>query len=148
MTLPVDTDSDDYKFYKTLLNDIKLVPNEYSVHWDIVFENGDLVNLSGKESLKNAICLTIMTRANELYNNPTYSSFGCRIHELIKSNKSNMVIYKIEQYITQVLKDMRRIKKINEITVIDNPNSEYWKYKVYFNVTSFNDELINGEVNL
>ena len=52
--LPVNQDSNDYKFFQTLNEDIKLLPNEYG-EWDMVFENDDIVNVTGAESLANAI---------------------------------------------------------------------------------------------
>ena len=144
MTLPVDYESDDYRFYKTLNEDIKLEPDDYN-RWDMQFENGDIINLTGHESLKNAICIAIMTRYQELKHNTLYTEFGCRIHELIKANKSNMVLYKIELFITDVLEQMRRVQKVNWINIEDD--YEY-TYRVYFSVTSINDEIVEGSVNL
>ena len=63
--LTVDQDSDDFKFFKTLNEDVKLQSDEYN-RWDIQFENQDYVNITGKDSLVNAICIAIMTRFNEL----------------------------------------------------------------------------------
>ncbi|WP_299523236.1 hypothetical protein [uncultured Methanobrevibacter sp.] len=150
MTLPLNNDnSEDYQFLKTLNEDIKLAPNEYN-QWDMVFEeketDTDLVNLTGYESLKNGICIAIMTRFEELYHNPLYSDFGCRIHELIKANKSSMVRYKLELYCEQTLKKIRRIKKINEITIMDNPEGKFFAYEILFNVTSITDDVITGSV--
>lgn len=152
MTLPVNLNNEeDYRFYKTLNEDIQLKPDEYN-RWDMVFEetdnDSDLVNLTGHDSLRNGICIAIMTRFEELYHNPLYSTFGCRIHELIKANKSRMVQYKIELYCEQVLKKMRRIKKVNEITVTDNPNGQFFAYTVLFNITSIEDEVVSGSVTL
>lgn len=141
MALPVDYESDDYKFNKTLNCDLQLIPDQYN-QWDLNFRRGDLVNVTGHDSLRNGIILAIMTRFQELYRNKLYSDFGCRIHELIKSNKSNMVRYKIEQFIVTVVSNMRRVNKINEITVTENGNHGYL---VYFEVVSVNDELVKGE---
>ena len=69
--LPVNEDSIDYQFFKTLNEDIKLTPNEYG-EWDMVFEDGDIVNVTGAESLANAIVILILTRYGELKNNPLY----------------------------------------------------------------------------
>ena len=87
--LPCDFDDDDYRFYKTLNEDILLKPNKWN-EWDMQFHEGDVVNVTGHDSLHNAICIAIMTRYQELKHNPLYSDFGCRIHELIKANKSEM----------------------------------------------------------
>ena len=91
MTLPYD----EYNKFKTLNEDIKLVPDKYGVY-DMEFINGDLHNVTGLESLYNACVLIIMTRYQELISNKTYNSFGCRVHELIKDNKSKMLLYKLE----------------------------------------------------
>lgn len=146
--LPIDEESEDYRFYKTLNEDIQLKPDEWN-DWDMQFENGDVVNVTGQESLENAICIAIMTRYKELQNNQLYTNFGCRIHELIKANKSKMVKYKISLFVEDVLKKMRRIKTINWIEVTDNPDGAWFKYQVDFSVTSLADDLlVEGSVNL
>lgn len=142
--LTVNQDSDDYKFFKTLNEDVKLQSDEYN-RWDIQMENQDYVNITGKESLVNAICIAIMTRFNELDFMNLYEDFGCRAHELIKANKSDMVKYKIELFVTEVLENMRRVFEINEIEVTD---SDTYSYNVFFNVTAINDEIVQGSVNI
>lgn len=142
--LPVDVNSDDYRFNKTLNMDVKLKrTSDVSNHWDIQMENGDYVSVSGKESLHNAICIAIMTRFNELSDIDLYDGFGCRVHELVKANKSELVRYKIELWITDVLDNMRRIRSVNEVTVKDSDKTEY---QVDFNVTNINDEIVAGSV--
>lgn len=144
MSLKVDTESEDYRFYKTLNEDVKLIPNEYG-RYDIGMENGDYVNVTGHKSLYNAIVIAIMTRFNELQEIPLYEDFGCRVHELIKGAKSTMTFYQVEMFISDALENMRRILEVNEITVTD---SEDHTYHVYFNVTSINDEIVAGEVDI
>lgn len=142
--LTVNQDSDDYKFFKTLNEDVKLQSDEYN-RWDIQMENQDYVNITGKESLVNAICIAIMTRFNELDFMNLYEDFGCRAHELIKANKSDMVKYKIELFVTEVLENMRRVFEVNEIEVTD---SDTYSYNVFFNVTAINDEIVQGSVSI
>ncbi len=142
--LAVDQDSDDYRFFKTLNEDVQLKPDEYN-RWDIQMENKDYVNVTGKDSLVNAICIAIMTRYKELDFLDLYEDFGCRAHELIKANKSDMVQYEIEVFVAEVLENMRRVLEINEINVTD---SDTYSYKVYFNVTAINDEIVQGSVNI
>lgn len=138
MTLPYD----EYNKFKTLNEDIKLVPDKYGVY-DMEFINGDLHNVTGLESLYNACILIIMTRYQELTSNKTYNSFGCRVHELIKDNKSKMLLYKLEVYIEEVLKSMRRVKNVNEIIITE---TGAYEYNVHFNITSITDETIRGDV--
>ena len=115
MTLPFDSSSDDYRLYKTLNEDVQLKPvSDTGEHWDIQMSNGDYVNVTGLESLRNAICIAIMTRFNELDFIPLYEGFGCRAHELIKANKSEMVRYKVELFVVDVLERMRRIQSVNK----------------------------------
>lgn len=142
MSLTVDTTSDDFRFYKTLNEDVQLKADSFN-RFDIQFDNYDYVNVTGNESLYNAIIIAIMTRFQELSSNQLYDGFGCRVHELIKANQSPMVIYKIELFITEVLENMRRIKDVNWITVTE---AEDGKYNVEFNVTSINDDMVNGSV--
>lgn len=142
MSLTVDAESDDFRFYKTLNEDVQLKADSFN-RFDIQFENDDYVNVTGKESLYNAIIIAIMTRFQELSSNQLYDEFGCRVHELIKANQSPMVIYKIELFITEVLENMRRIKDVNWITVTE---AEDGKYNVEFNVTSISDDMVNGSV--
>lgn len=141
--LPVDLDSEDYRFHKTLHQDIELKQDEWGSKWDMQFENGDVVNITGEASLKNAICIVIMTRFREL-NNDLYTNFGCRIHELIKANASEMVKRKLEYYTEDVLKKMRRVHKVNEIIV----NKIGYGYKIYFHITSISDISVEGEVQI
>ncbi len=142
--LNINQNPDDYEFFKTLNEDVKLQPDDYN-RWDIQFENQDYVNITGKESLVNAICIAIMTRFNELDFMNLYEDFGCRAHELIKANKSDIVKYKIELFVTEVLENMRRVFEVNEIEVTDSDNNGY---KVFFNVTAINDEIVQGSVNI
>lgn len=141
MTLPIKEESIDYKLYKTLNEDVKLKSNNYG-KFDIQFENGDYVNVTGNESLKNAIIIAIMTRYNELTN--LYTGFGCRVHELIKDNQNTMTRYKLELYVSEVLENMRRIKGVNSINITELDS----KYLVEFIVTSINDEIVKGSVKL
>ena len=133
--LPVNQDSNDYRFFQTLNEDIKLRPNEYG-EWDMVFENDDLVNVTGAESLANAIVILIMTRYGELKTNPLYKDdFGCRVHEIPKDNITNLNQYKVEKYIEEAVKRMRRVRTINYIQVKPYMNG----YNVTLAVTSIND---------
>ena len=59
--LPIDYEDEGYRFYKTLNEDIELKPDEHN-QWDMTFENGDIINLTGHDSLRNAICIAIMNR--------------------------------------------------------------------------------------
>lgn len=145
MTLPIDPDDEGYRFYKTLNEDIELKQDIYG-QWDMEFQNGDIVNLTGHESLKNAIYIAIMTRYKELKRNPLYNEFGCRIHELIKARKRSFVRYKIELFIEEVLENMRRVKKVNWIEVQDSLDRDMSKYHVTFSVTSIIDEVVEGEI--
>ena len=86
-----------------------------------------------------------MTRFNELDFMNIYEDFGCRAHELIKANKSDIVKYKIELFVTEVLENMRRVFEVNEIEVTD---SDTYSYNVFFNVTAINDEIVQGSVNI
>ena len=129
--------------YKTLNEDVKLVGNEYG-KYDLDMDNGDYINVIGLDSLKNACIIAILTRFRELKNNPTYSEFGCRAHELIKDNQRKLTRYKIETYINDVLTKMRRIRTINYITVTQRDPDYY----VEFSVTSINDETIKGSLSL
>lgn len=146
MTLPINAESDGYRFYKTLNEDVQIKPvSPTSKHWDIQMENGDYVNVDGLESLRNAICIAIMTRFNELDFMELYDGFGCRVHELVKKNKSEMVKYKIELFINEVLENMRRISIVNDVTVSE---SDIHSYLVEFNVTSISDETVTGSVTI
>ena len=142
--IAVDTTSDDYQFYKTLNEDVKLTPNQYG-KYDLTFEKDDYVNVTGHSSLYNAIVIAIMTRFKELEDIPLYEDFGCRVHELIKDNQSEMVFYQVELFIIDVLESMRRISEINEIKVSD---SQKHHYHVYCNVTSINDEIVAVEMEI
>lgn len=143
MTLP-ETNEIDNEFYKTLNEDIKLSPNEYG-EWDMVFSDYDIVNATGLESLANAITILIMTRYGELKHNILYKDdFGCRIHEIVKDNITNLNNYKIEKYVDEAIKRMRRVKRINYIQVKPEQNG----YSVVLSVTSIDDEDLNLKLEL
>lgn len=141
MTLPRDIEGYSYRFLKTLNEDVNLTSNEYG-EWDIEFDklNNDWVNVDGYESLVNACIIAIMTRWNEINFIDIYEDFGCRVHELVKANKTSQMTYKIELFITDTLESIRRVKKVNWVEVTDNPNGEYYNYKVAFSVTCMTDE--------
>lgn len=128
-----------------LNEDIQLKGDSFG-QFDMMFKYGDIVNLKGNDSLRNACIITIMTRFNELKHNPLYEDFGCRVHELIKTNMSNMTRYKLELYIADALENMRRVKNVNEILIEVNNNRS--GYTVMFNITSINDEYVRGVVDL
>lgn len=146
MVLPVDVEDYGYRFYKNLNEDVHLTSDEYG-RWDIDFnyQNDDWNNVSGFDSLVNACVIAIMTRFDELEFMPLYDDFGCRIHELIKKNKSKEVRYHMELFITDVLNDMRRVKRVNWVEVIDNPDGNLYNYRVHFNISPMMDEDIEEE---
>jgi phage gp46-like protein len=143
MILPVEK-NDDFDSFKTLNEDVQVKPiSDTSNHWDIQMSKGDYVNVTGKESLKNAICIAIMTRFNELDYLELYDGFGCRAHQLVKKNKSEMTRYKVELFITEVLENMRRIQSVNSVKVSDDNEQSYF---IEFDVTSTSDEIVSGSV--
>lgn len=143
MTLPVDTESYDYKFNKTLNEDVQLISDEYG-EWDIKMVDGDYVNVTGVASLHNACIIAILTRYGELNDIPTYDQFGDKVYQVIKDNQTRLTEFKIETFIQEVLEKMRRIQRVNEVSV--TKKSDF--YLVEFTVTSINDELVRGSVSL
>ena len=141
-----DTSSVNHRLYSTLNEDVQLESNEYG-KWDIRFVDGDLVNVDGLDSLVNACIIAIMTRYNELKDNPLYEDFGCRIHELVKDNKGGMTAYKIRQFVTDSLEGIRRVKKVNWVTVYDTGGDNY-SYEVVFNITSVDNFTVKGGLRL
>lgn len=139
--LPIDTESYAYLFYKNLNEDVKLKSDAYG-RWDIDFDfaNDDWYNVTGFDSVFNACVIAIMTRFDELEFMDLYDDFGCRVHELIKANKSRNVEYYMELFVTDVLKNMRRIKKVNWVEVVDSPNGKEYNYMITFNVSCMLDE--------
>lgn len=143
MTLP-ETNELDKEFFSTLNEDIKLSPNEFG-EWDMVFSDYDIVNATGLESLANAITILIMTRYGELKHNILYKDdFGCKIHSVVKDNITNLNNYKIEKYIDEAIKRMRRVKRINYIQVKTEQNG----YNVVLSVTSIDDNDLNLNLRL
>ena len=129
---------------KTLNEDVKLQSNQYN-QFDIAMENGDYVNVTGLESLHNAIIINILTRFKELDFIELYENFGCRAHELIKDNKNEMLLYKLEVFIEEVLENMRRIQTVDSLDITE---TDAYSYEVKFSVTSITDEIIQGELDL
>lgn len=142
MTLPIDTTSEDYKYNKTLNEDVKLKSDAYGF-FDLDMRNGDYVNVTGLDSLMNACIIAIMTRYGELTDNPTYNEFGCQAHELPKQNQNRLFLFKLETYITDTLMNMRRVQKVNSVNI---SRTDIHDYQVEFDITSINDEVIKGSV--
>ena len=143
ITLP-ETNELDEEFFSTLNEDIKLSPNEFG-EWDMVFSDYDIVNATGLESLANAIVILIMTRYGELKHNILYKDdFGCKIHSVVKDNITNLNNYKIEKYVEEAIKRMRRVKRINYIQVKPKENG----YSIILSVTSISDEDLTLRVDL
>lgn len=143
MTLPLDTTTTDYRFRKTLNEDVQLVSNIYG-KYDLNMADDDYINVTGNKSLYNAIVIAILTRYNEL-KNPIYENFGCKVHDRIKANKNRFQTYKIELNITETLEKMRRIQTVNELRLEETGSDDY---TVYFKVTSINDETISGKATI
>ena len=141
--LPIDPSSYDYKFNKTLNEDVKLTSNQYG-QCDISFKNGDYENITGIESLENACKIALLTRFDEIKTD-TYAEFGCHVHQLIKENQTPFTKYKLELYATEVLEKMRRIDSVDSVTITDNNDAHY---NVSFTVTGINDEKISGSVTI
>ena len=135
-----------HRLYSTLNEDMQLESDEYG-KWDIKFVDGDIVNVTGLDSLVNACIIAIMTRYNELTGNPLYVDFGCKVHELIKDNKGHMTVYKMKQFINETLSSMRRVKKVNWINVMDSGGMNY-SYEIIFNITSIDNLTAKGELRL
>lgn len=142
MTLPIDTTSEDYKYKKTLNEDVRLKSDEYGF-FDLDMDNGDYVNVTGLDSLLNACIIAIMTRQGELTENQTYDEFGCQAHELPKMNQNRLFLFKLETYINDTLIKMRRVKSVNQIKITRN---DVHDYQVEFDITSVNDEIVKGSV--
>lgn len=140
MTLPINTESYDFKFNKTLNEDVRLKSDEFG-KYDLDMDNGDYINIVGLNSLQNACIIAILTRFGEIKNS-TYNEFGCHVHDLIKDNQNKMTKFKLETYILEVLGKIRRIKTVNWVNITANNGS----YDVGFNVTSINDETVGGKI--
>lgn len=130
---------------KTLNKDINLIERDNGL-WDYQNKFGDLVISTGKQSLRNALIIACLTSWNYLNRkgNPTYETFGNRAYEELKKKKSRMVEYKIRQYFIEVLNRIRRVQKVEDITVYDSP-TDLNSYTVNFTVTSINDEIVKGK---
>ena len=146
VVLPVDENDYSFRFYKNLNEDVKLKSDEYG-RWDIDLDidNDDWVQVNGFDSVINACLIAIMTRLDELKFMDLYDDFGCRIHELAKANKTNNVKYKIELFVVDVLNDMRRVKKVNWVKVIDDKSIDAYNYKIAFNISCVVDEDVDED---
>ena len=141
--LPIDPSSYDFKFNKTLNEDVKLTSNQYG-EYDISMKNGDYENITGLKSLENACKIAILTRFDEI-KTETYSEFGCHAHQIIKDNQTPLSSYKLELYTTEVLENMRRVESVDSVNITDNNDSNY---NIDFTITSINDEKISGSVTI
>jgi hypothetical protein len=133
------------RFYKTLNQDIQLKKQENG-KYDLSMENDDYLTVSGLESLYNACIIACLTGYNEIgsrFNNETYTDFGNHAFELLKENKSQLLIYKLEEYFKKVLSNIRRVRTVNEVII---SQEDTYSFNVYFNVTSLDDLSLYGNI--
>ncbi len=140
----INNDTED-KYLKTLNRDMELIKKSNG-KFDLNFNAGDNIVNKGTSSLYNGIIIRCLTGYQELNRtkNPIYQDYGNKAYELLKANKSNLIYYRVEQYFRRQLNTMRRIKTINELTVKET----LYGYSIYFNVTSINDEIAKGIIDL
>ncbi len=147
--------NEEQEFYITQGHDIEIQSSpeghihDYN-HWDLVMENDDYTITSGEDTLFNACAIAILTGYNEMgdrYENSTYSMFGNPAYGLLKTNKSELVKFKIEEYIKKVLKSIRRVGELVEVVVSEDEFNPY-AYNVFFHVIGLDDEHASGEINL
>lgn len=131
--------------YKTQNKDHKLIPKSNGLY-DVSYVAGDITPTEGLDSLKNAIIIKIMTAYQELYHtsNPTYQNFGNRAWSLIKANRTSTTAYKIEQYTLEALKEIRRIRTVDELKVTEDKTCD--GYVLEYTVTSINDEQVTDKI--
>ena len=134
--------------YRTLNKDIGMIQRT-NRGWDLWFDNGDIVEAEDFHSLQVGIIIACLTSWNYLnrYGNPTYEVFGNKAYELLKSNTSTMVAYKIQQYFIECLKRMRRVYEVVYVNVLSSP-VEPNTYFVEFKVISINDQIVTGDFSI
>ena len=131
--------------YTTLNKDIGLIKRS-NERWDLWFDEGDIVKAEDFHSLNVGIIVACLTSWNYMnrYGNPTYSEFGNRAYQLLKSNVSDMTVYKIREYFMEVLNRMRRVYEVVSLNVSELEN-EPGKFYVDFTVIAINNELVSGD---
>ena len=110
---------------------------------DICIDENGLVTVDSVESLQNAIIISILTRLDEI-KTPTYTGFGCRVHEYIKTRQTRLQKFKIEKTIEETLENMHRIKSVDDIRLTATPMG----YHVVIHCTSINNQIVNTELNI
>jgi hypothetical protein len=114
-----------------------------TMFWDICINENGLVTVDGAESLENGIIISILTRLNEI-KTPTYTNFGCGIHDYIKTRQTQLQKFKIEKTIEETLENMHRIQSVDNITLTPTPTG----YHVVIYCTSINNQIVNTELNI
>lgn len=139
----INNDDED-KFMATLNRDVELVKLENGA-WDIKFESGDISLVKGHKSLHNGIIIALLMGYNELKKkgNLIYEDKGNKAYEVLKENKTEMTAYKIECYFIEVLEDIRRIKSIDNLEVMDSERNNF-AYYVFFKVIAHDDTTVEG----
>ena len=141
-----DDISDEVSYnFRTLNKDIALFKRQNGA-WDLLFDKGDLVSATELHSLQIGIIIACLTSWNYLarYGNPTYVEFGNEAYALLKKNKGINTRYKIEQFFKDCLNRMRRVYRVEYISVNEVYNNPYM-YHVFFSVTSISNQLVDGE---
>jgi hypothetical protein len=144
MSISKKSDDND-RFYKTLGRDIEIQRRNEDGRWDRTLDKGDFKQVKGKDCVQNDITIALLTAYNELGSKglTTYTNFGNHSYELLKENKSNMVLYKLESYFKKVIKNIRRVRDVTELNIL-----EYTPYSfdLNFTVETLMDENITGEI--
>jgi hypothetical protein len=145
MSISKITDTEDRQ-YSTLGRDIDIHRRNEDGRWDRTLEKGDFKLLKGKDCVENDITIALLTAYNELGSKglSTYNNFGNHSYELLKENKSSMLVFKLENYFKEVINKIRRVKTVLNLEILEyNIHS----FDVIFSVDTLQDVTISGEVN-
>jgi phage baseplate assembly protein W len=100
----------------------------------------DFVTVSGRDNLAQAVAMRLLTPRGELAA-LAHPDYGSRLPELIGAQRTETTRNLAKLYVIEALKQERRIKKIINVTVADQPGAHH-QINIFIQVQPIDDSQV------
>lgn len=100
----------------------------------------DFVTLSGRDNLAQAVVMRLLTPRGELAA-LAHPDYGSRLPELIGTQRSETTRNLAKLFVIEALKQERRIKKIINVTVADQPGERH-QINIFIQIQPIDDSQV------